>query len=230
MSLITEHLTQIRTRISTLAAQSGRPENSVRLLAVSKTFPASDIAEAIAAGQVSFGENRVQELAEKVPVLPSSVDWHLIGQLQSNKAVKAVLLANWIHSVDSLHLLEKIGRAASVNQKKINILLEVNSGEENKSGFRSVDDLKQTLERGLSMEYVEIKGLMTMAPMDAQDAELHRVFADLRNLRDRLQAQFEVKLPELSMGMSRDYPQAIAEGATMVRIGTAIFGGRTYSA
>lgn len=230
MSLITEHLTQIRTRISTLAAQSGRPENSVRLLAVSKTFPASDIAEAIAAGQVSFGENRVQELAEKVPVLPASVDWHLIGQLQSNKAVKAVLLANWIHSVDSLHLLEKIGRAASVNQKKINILLEVNSGEENKSGFRSVDDLKQTLERSLSMEYVEIKGLMTMAPMDAQDAELHRVFADLRNLRDRLQAQFEVKLPELSMGMSRDYPQAIAEGATMVRIGTAIFGGRTYSA
>jgi len=230
MSLITEHLTQIRTRISTLAAQSGRPENSVRLLAVSKTFPASDIAEAIAAGQVSFGENRVQELAEKVPVLPASADWHLIGQLQSNKAVKAVLLANWIHSVDSLHLLEKIGRAASVNQKKINILLEVNSGEENKSGFRSVDDLKQTLERGLSMEYVEIKGLMTMAPMDAQDAELHRVFADLRNLRDRLQAQFEVKLPELSMGMSRDYPQAIAEGATMVRIGTAIFGGRTYSA
>lgn len=230
MSLITEHLTQIRTRISTLAAQSGRPENSVRLLAVSKTFPASDIAEAIAAGQVSFGENRVQELAEKVPVLPASADWHLIGQLQSNKAVKAVLLANWIHSVDSLHLLEKIGRAASVNQKKINILLEVNSGEENKSGFRSVDDLKQTLEHGLSMEYVEIKGLMTMAPMDAQDAELHRVFADLRNLRDRLQAQFEVKLPELSMGMSRDYPQAIAEGATMVRIGTAIFGGRTYSA
>lgn len=230
MSLITEHLTQIRTRISTLAAQSGRPENSVRLLAVSKTFPASDIAEAIAAGQVSFGENRVQELSEKVPVLPASIDWHLIGQLQSNKAVKAVLLANWIHSVDSLHLLEKIGRAASVNQKKINILLEVNSGEENKSGFRSVDDLKQTLERGLSMEYVEIKGLMTMAPMDAQDAELHRVFADLRNLRDRLQAQFEVKLPELSMGMSRDYPQAIAEGATMVRIGTAIFGGRTYSA
>jgi len=230
MSLITEHLTQIRTRISTLAAQAGRPENSVRLLAVSKTFPASDIAEAIAAGQVSFGENRVQELAEKVPVLPASADWHLIGQLQSNKAVKAVLLANWIHSVDSLHLLEKIGRAASVNQKKINILLEVNSGEENKSGFRSVDDLKQTLERGLSMEYVEIKGLMTMAPMDAQDAELHRVFADLRNLRDRLQAQFEVKLPELSMGMSRDYPQAIAEGATMVRIGTAIFGGRTYSA
>ncbi len=172
----------------------------------------------------------MQELAEKVPVLPASADWHLIGQLQSNKAVKAVLLANWIHSVDSLHLLEKIGRAASVNQKKINILLEVNSGEENKSGFRSVDDLKQTLERGLSMEYVEIKGLMTMAPMDAQDAELHRVFADLRNLRDRLQAQFEVKLPELSMGMSRDYPQAIAEGATMVRIGTAIFGGRTYSA
>lgn len=225
MSIICDNLKHVREHIAEIADKCGR-SNQVNLLAVSKTFPASDIAEAMTAGQICFGENRVQELSEKVPALPNTIEWHLIGQLQSNKAAKAVSLAGWIHSVDSVHLVQKISSAVLNQNRNINILLEINSGEDNKSGFRSHDELKSALELALECKNIRVAGLMTMAPLGAPDAELHRIFANLRALRDTLADEYKIALPELSMGMSGDYPQAIEEGATIVRIGTAIFGGR----
>ena len=230
MNTIREHLESVREQIAAAEAAAGRPAGSVRLLAVSKTFPAEDIAEAFAYGQTCFGENRVQELASKVPALPDSIEWHLIGSLQSNKAAKAAALAAWIHSVDSEKLVRKISAAAVALGKTVNILLEVNSGEDSKTGFRSADDLRASLEAALALPGLSVRGLMTMAPLGSTEPELHRVFASLRDTRDALAHEFGVSLPELSMGMSGDFREAIAEGATIVRIGTAIFGGRTYPA
>ena len=230
MDTIRDHLASVREAIATAEAAANRPAGSVRLLAVSKTFPAEDVAEALACGQTCFGENRVQELASKVPVLPPSVEWHLIGSLQSNKAAKAAALASWIHSVDSEKLVRKISAAAVALGKTVNILLEVNSGEDSKTGFRSADDLRASLEAALALPGLSVRGLMTMAPLGSTEPELHRVFASLRDTRDTLAKEFGVALPELSMGMSGDFREAIAEGATIVRIGTAIFGGRTYPA
>ena len=230
MNTIRDHLASVREAIAAAEAAANRPAGSVRLLAVSKTFPAEDVAEALACGQTCFGENRVQELAAKVPVLPDSVEWHLIGSLQSNKAAKAAALASWIHSVDSEKLVRKISAAAVALGKTVNILLEVNSGEDSKTGFRSDDDLRASLEAALGLPGLSVRGLMTMAPLGSTEPELHRVFASLRERRDALANEFGVALPELSMGMSGDFREAIAEGATIVRIGTAIFGGRTYPA
>ena len=230
MNTLRDHLQSVRDRIADAEAASGRPAGSVRLLAVSKTFPAEDVAEAFACGQTCFGENRVQELASKVPVLPAEIEWHLIGSLQSNKAAKAAALAAWIHSVDSEKLVRKISAAAESLGRTVNILFEVNSGEENKTGFRSADDLRASMEAALALPGIRLRGLMTMAPLGSDEAALHRVFASLRMQRDALEKEFGVALPELSMGMSGDFREAIAEGATIVRIGTAIFGGRTYPA
>ena len=226
MNTIREHLESVREQIAAAEIAAGRPAGSVRLLAVSKPFPAEDVAEAFVCGQTCFGENRVQELASKVPALPGTIEWHLIGSLQSNKAAKAAALASWIHSVDSEKLVRKISAAADSLNKTVNILFEVNSGEENKTGFRSADDLRASLEAALALPGIQVRGLMTMAPLGSDEAALHRVFAALRTRRDSLEQEFGVKLPELSMGMSGDFREAIAEGATIVRIGTAIFGGR----
>ncbi len=226
---VTENLQKVRSEIAEAAKAAGRPAESVRLLAVSKTFPASDIAEAHAAGQVMFGENRVQELETKVPVLPPELEWHLIGHLQSNKAAKAAELAAWIHSVDSVRLLEKI---AAASQKRTKILLEVNtSGEESKFGIRSWEELLPVAKAAAEASAkIEFKGLMTMAPLGADESTLHAVFARTREWKTKLESELGIVLPELSMGMSSDFRTAIAEGATIVRIGTAIFGGRTYPA
>lgn len=230
MSRLESQLKSVLASIRESAEASGRSPESVRLLAVSKTFPAEDIQEVYSAGQREFGENRVQELETKVPVLPKDIVWHLIGHLQSNKAAKAAELADWIHSVDSMKLVRKLSEAAAKNGKTLKILLEVNvSGEESKSGIRSKEELFQIAEAAAAAPGLEWKGLMTMAPAGAPPEVLKQVFAGLRSLRDELQAKFSVSLPELSMGMSGDYPAAIAEGATIVRIGTAVFGGRDYS-
>ena len=230
MATLESQLKIVCDSIRKAAEAANRPPDGVRLLAVSKTFPAADVMEAYSAGQREFGENRVQELETKVPVLPKDIVWHLIGHLQSNKAARAAELADWIHSVDSVKLVRKLSDAALKYGKKLKILLEVNvSGEESKYGIRSEEELFQVAEAALSAPGVELVGLMTMAPAGADRETLKKVFAGLRNMRDELQLKFSVKLPELSMGMSGDYPAAIAEGATIVRIGTAIFGGRDYS-
>lgn len=227
MSVIAEHLASVKRQIAEAAEKAGRDPAAVKLLAVSKTFPLDDIREAFDAGQIEFGENRVQELEAKVPNAAPEIIWHLIGHLQSNKAEKAVALAEYIHSVDSLKLLNRIDASAEKKSKIQKILLEVNvSGEESKFGISGFEMLREIFGSSLSLRNVKVLGLMTMAPLDAGDAVLHRTFSGLREFRDRLQDEFSIVLPELSMGMSHDFPAAIEEGATIVRIGTAVFGGR----
>lgn len=225
---IAENIAEIRGEIARTAIESGRAPDAVRLLAVSKTFPASAAEEAYrTAGQLMFGENRVWELESKVPVLPAGLEWHLIGHLQSNKAAKAAALAAWIHSADSAKLLDKLESACAELGKKIVVLLEVNwTGEESKFGIRGEKNVLELAEHALTLPHLELRGLMTMAEIDAAEPRLRETFSGVRLLRDRMETEFRRPFPELSMGMSGDYRTAILEGATIVRIGTAIFGRR----
>lgn len=221
-----ENLEEIRQRINDIAIKSGRDSSSIKLLAVSKGFPVKIILEAYNCGQRCFGENRVQELESKASLLPKDIEWHLIGHLQGNKAVKAIEYASWIHSVDSETLLHRLDRLAQEKNKIPKILLEVNiSGEENKYGLtpEAVEACARTAKACQNLKFV---GLMTMAPYNVDEKQLSEIFSKLRMLRDNLEEKLEIQLQELSMGMSSDYPIAIAEGATIVRIGTAIFGNR----
>ncbi len=193
---------------------------SARLVAVSKTFPASDILEIYNCGQRSFGESRAPELAEKAKSLPADIEWHFIGHLQANKVRPVVEAASWIHAVDSLKLLERIDRIAGELGRHPKLLLEINvSGEESKFGLRP-ESLPEML--AFKPEHCEVVGLMTMAPDGAPESELRRIFTTLAGLAK------SAGLPEVSMGMSGDYPVAVACGATMVRVGSAIFGRREY--
>ena len=229
MSELTSHYLSVLEDVRREAAAAGRAAGSVRLLAVSKTFPADDIAELYRCGCRVFGENRVPELLEKASALPADIEWHLIGQLQANKVRKAVGCASLIHSVDSVSLLERLERIAGEEGKRPGFLLEVNvSGEASKSGCapEALDVLAQA---AANCRTVVWRGLMTMAPAGASEAVLHEVFGGLRQLRDELAVKYGVTLPELSMGMSGDWRIAVREGATIVRIGTAIFGNRNYA-
>jgi len=226
---IEENLEYIRQEITKVEQAAGIPLGSVKLLAVSKTFSPEDILVAYNSGQRIFGENKVQELEEKVPKLPKDIEWHLIGHLQSNKVVKAVELAEYIHSVDSEILVSKINRMANEKNKKPKILLEVNiSGESSKFGLH-IKDVESCVATALKCHNLELVGLMTMAPYEAKKTELNRIFFTLRIERNRLEQKFGIKLPELSMGMSSDFKMAIANGSTIVRIGTLIFGGRNLA-
>ena len=226
-SHIKTQLEEIRLRISQSAQKAGRNPDEVKLVAVSKTFPVEAVIEAFNAGQRLFGENRVQEMASKFDRLPSDVEWHLIGHLQSNKTAGAVKMAKVIHAVDSEDLIARIKRIAGESGKKQEILLEINiSKEESKFGLRDELEIFKCAECALNSPSVDLKGLMTMAPYGAPECELRRIFSGLRELRNKIESSFSAKLPELSMGMSGDYETAIAEGATIVRIGTAIFGKR----
>ena len=226
MSLIEDGLENVNARIAEALAKSGRKPGSARLVAVSKTFPAECVQEAYAHGQRLFGENRVQELSQKAPVLPGDIEWHLIGHLQHNKAKAALEHAAWIHSVDSLGLLRRLEELASRLGASPRLLLEVNvSGEESKFGLRP-DEVGPLLDECPSPF---LRGFMTVAPMGAGEGELHSIFSGLRELRDAMEARSGLALPELSMGMSGDFEIALAEGATMVRVGSAIFGHRDYA-
>lgn len=225
MSNIAENIAGTQERLAKALQRAGRGPNDTRLLAVSKTFPAEIVQEAYDAGLRCFGENRVQELCDKAPKLPGDCEWHLIGQLQRNKVRPALEHAGWLHGVDSLALAQRIQRLADEMNVAPIFLLEVNiSGEESKFGL-APDDVEAVL-TALPEGPGSCRGLMTIAPLDASERELHAVFAGLRNLRDRLAVRCGTALPELSMGMSGDMEIAVAEGATIVRIGTAIFGQR----
>ena len=225
--LIKDNLAAVKARIAETAKEAGRRPEEIKLLAVSKTFPVQDILEAYAAGQRMFGENKVQDLEARGTSLPKDLEWHLIGHLQSNKAAKAVSLAAWIHSIDSLKLLERVSRLAAETGVKPTILLELNvSGEESKFGERDSDAALRLAESAAKEPSINFAGLMTMAPIDADESVRRQIFSSLREMRDRMESTLSIKLPELSMGMSLDYAEAIKEGSTIVRIGTAIFGGR----
>ena len=226
-SHIKTQLEEVLLRISQSVEKYGRNPDEVKLVAVSKTFPVEAVIEAHNAGQRLFGENRVQEMASKFGHLPTDIEWHLIGHLQSNKAASAVKMSHMIHAVDSEDLIARINRIAGESGKKQEILLEINiSKEESKFGLRAETEIFKCAECALKSPNVELGGLMTMAPYGAPECELRRIFSGLRELRNKIETSFSAKLPELSMGMSGDYEIAIAEGATIVRIGTAIFGKR----
>jgi PLP dependent protein len=220
--MIAKRLAAIHHQITAAALAAGRDPLSVQLCAVSKTFPAAAVLEALAAGQTLFGENRVQEALEKAPLIPSPARWHLIGHLQSNKVRKVLPLVEMIHSVDSTSLASDISRIAGELGLRARILLQVNvASDDAKFGF-PCETLRREFHTLLNLPHLEIAGLMTIPPL-LGDPQPH--FAALRHLRDSLASRSHA-LPELSMGMSSDFPAAIAEGATIIRIGSAIFGGR----
>jgi PLP dependent protein len=232
VSDIRSNLDEIRDRISAACQRAGRDASDVELIAVSKTHPAETIRKAIAAGCIVFGENRVQEAESKIiEIGRDAAEWHLIGHLQSNKAKKAVPLFDVIHSLDSVELAERLERICiEEGRAELPVLIQVDlAGEATKSGV-SETDLLDLVEYLKTCERLKFKGLMTLPPF-SDDAEATRpFFARLREIRDRLASEnaFDGRV-ELSMGMSHDFETAIEEGATMVRVGTAIFGERQYN-
>jgi len=223
---IAENLRSVRADIAESERTSGRPAGSVELLAVSKTHPSQMIREAVEAGQLLFGENRIQEAKVKIPDLPSRLRWHLIGHLQSNKVRQALPLFEMIHGVDSVELVDDIERIAAELGLFPRVLLQVNvAGESSKFGF-TPERLLSDVERIARAERIQVEGLMTIPPLASNPENSRRYFVQLRQLRERLEKEFHLPLPQLSMGMSGDYRIAVEEGATLVRVGTAIFGGR----
>ncbi len=224
-----DRLERVHARIKKAADSCHRPADSIHLIAVSKTMPADVVKEAIAAGVTDLGENYIQEARQKVNTLATAnVNWHFIGHLQSNKAKYAVRLFDLIHSVDSFKLARELNKHAQKNDKIQSILIQVNvAQEDSKSGVFIEDTL--TLIRDISqLENIAVKGLMTMPPYFNAPEKVRPFFADLRRLRDQIKAERipNIAMDELSMGMTGDFEVAIEEGATMVRIGTAIFGER----
>ncbi len=227
MTSIAENLERVREQIAQAAARAGRVAEEIELVAITKTHPAEKVREAIETGQTLFGESRVQEARAKIPELPSNLRWHFVGHLQKNKIRHALPLFEMIHSVDSLGLAQEINRIAEEQGMHPRVLLEVNvAGEGSKFGFKS-ETLRAEMEELLALQRLSILGLMTIPPLAEKAEASRKYFIQLRKLRDRLQAEFRVDLAQLSMGMTQDFPVAIEEGATLVRVGTAIFGQRT---
>lgn len=226
MNQICENLSSVREQIAQAAQRSGRNASDIVLVAVSKKQDAEKVRAAFDSGQPIFGESRVQEARAKIPLLPSAVRWHFIGRLQKNKIRHALPLFELFHSVDSLALAQDMQRIADEEGVRPRVLLEVNvAGEGSKLGF-TPDKLRTEMEALLSLGRLEIEGLMTIPPLAPAAEDSRRYFVMLRELREALEGEFNVKLPQLSMGMSNDYAVAVEEGATLVRVGTAIFGER----
>ncbi|PYI81383.1 MAG: YggS family pyridoxal phosphate-dependent enzyme [Verrucomicrobia bacterium] len=226
MCSIAENLERVWEQIASAAAKSSRSADDVELVAITKTHPAGKVREAIEAGQALFGESRVQEARAKIPELPSNIHWHFVGHLQKNKVRQALPLFEVIHSVDSLALAQDVNRIAEEEGLYPRVLLEVNvAGEGTKFGFTS-DHLREQIEMLLALPRLSIEGLMCIPPLAVESEDSRKFFVQVRKLRDSLEKEFSIKLPQLSMGMTQDFPIGIEEGATLVRVGTAIFGER----
>ena len=231
MTDVAANLWRVHERIDAAAARAGRDPAEVLLVAVSKTVEPSRIVQAYEAGVRDFGENRVQEAEQKLAELRHTplpgVRWHLIGRLQTNKVKPAVRLFDIIHSVDSLHLAQALARQAAAAGKTLHVLLEVNvAGEASKAGLRP-DEVLSVAGEILKLPGLRVEGLMTVAPLVADPEEVRPVFRQLRELRARLREGLpQSNWPRLSMGMTDDFEVAVEEGATMVRIGRAVFGER----
>ena len=225
--MLVENLESVQNTIGAAASRSGRSAGDIELVAVSKSHPPEAVHAALDAGQLLFGESRVQEARAKIPQLPGRIRWHFIGHLQKNKVRHALPLFELFHGIDSLELAGDVNRIAEEAGAFPRVLLEVNvAGEATKFGF-TPDCVREQMEALLALGRLQIEGLMTIAPYAAEAEPSRRYFAALRELRDRLQTEFRVPLPRLSMGMSGDFEVAIEEGATLVRVGTAIFGKRS---
>jgi PLP dependent protein len=226
VSEIADRLERVRAQISEAAERAHRPVDEINLVAVSKGHDADKVRSAVDDGQVLFGESKVQEARAKIPLLPGHLRWHFIGHLQKNKVRHALALFELIHSVDSIDLAQQIDRVAADEGLYPRVLLEVNvAGEGSKFGW-TPEALKKEMEQLLTLDRLSVEGLMAIPPISPEPEASRSFFIKLRQLRDSLQDEFRLKLPELSMGMTEDYTVAIEEGATFVRVGTAIFGER----
>ena len=229
--MITENLEQVRKNIEEACRAVNRDPGEVTLISVSKTKPVSMLQEAYDAGSRDFGENKVQEIMDKYPQLPSDIRWHMIGHLQRNKVKYIVDKVALIHSVDSLRLAETIENEAAKHNVTVPILIEVNvAQEESKFGLKT-EEVLSLVESVAALPHINIKGLMTIAPYVEDPEENRGIFRQLKKLRVDIAAKNinNVNMSVLSMGMTGDYQVAVQEGATMVRVGTGIFGERDYS-
>ena len=227
MDGIATNLTEVRQRIDAACRRAGREPQPVELIAVSKTFPVSDIAEAVKAGQQVFGESRLQEAEPKIDALPASLSWHFIGGVQRNKVRKILQKFGVIHAIDSLRLAGYVNGIASELGHAAEVFLQVNiGGEASKGGFEP-EVLRQEIGKLCALDHLRILGLMCIPPEGPDAESARRWFVSLRELRDEIEAISGRQFSQLSMGMSGDYEVAIEEGATHVRVGTLIFGHRS---
>jgi len=223
---IAGNVAAVGERIERAAAHAGRRPEEIILVAVSKTIPAERIQEAYSAGVRHFGESRTQEWEAKAPLLAGlDATWHLVGHLQRNKAARAIALFHEIDSLDTLPLAEKLERGAG-DGRRLPVLIEVRLDSKGKKAGCDPEELPRLVEGVLLMPHLELRGLMTVPPLVKDLQQVRPYFRRLRELRDSLATQIDLPLPELSMGMSRDFEIAIEEGATQIRVGTAVFGER----
>ncbi len=219
-------LARLREDLERICAKAHRSPDSIRTIVVTKTHPVEAVQAVIDAGAIEIGENKVQEIVAKMPELTGNPAMHMIGHLQSNKVNKVVPLVSWIQSVDRESLLDKIDAKCAEIGRGINILVQVNTSEEDaKSGCRPEETL-ELCEKAVRKEHVRLRGLMTIGPLEGDENQTRRSFARLRGIGENLSKM--VVEPELSMGMSGDYRWAIEEGSTMIRVGSIIMGGRNY--
>jgi len=228
MSIYNNYL-KIIDEIKKTASESGHDPNRIKIVTVSKTFPAEIIQKAIDSGIALFGENKIQEAKTKMPELNGNFKFHMIGHLQSNKAKDAVQLFDVIHSIDKLTTAQKVNQEAEKIQKNQKILIQVNtSGEESKSGA-SPDQILTIVNEIAKFKNINILGLMSIAPLTNDTGRIRNSFRETRLILDKINYSTGLDLQELSMGMSSDFRIAVEEGSTMVRVGSAIFGKRTYT-
>jgi len=205
---------------------AGRPKDSVHLIAVSKTWPIEKIQPVVETGQLLLGENKLQELEQKAPILSSDLEWHFIGRLQRNKIRKVLAHSDWIHSVSSLKLLHAINRISEEESKKPNIFLQVNIDEEETKGGLLPEETENAVAEATKLNNFTLKGLMAIPKAQKKPEQVRESFKKLARLQNEINSSLKVSLSSLSMGMSSDYHIAVEEGATHIRVGSAIFGNR----
>ena len=227
---IKDNLAVVQQQLSQAATEAGRSPEDIQLIAVSKTKPAEMINEAVLANHTAFGENMVQEAISKMSALNKidNIEWHLIGHLQKNKVKFCPGNFQWIHSIDSIELAKKLEERCALKQQNINVLIQVNlSQEKSKYGVQQLNELFQLAETLHAGQWIKLRGLMTIPAPDLGETSTRKLFKKLRMWRDQLQNELDApEITELSMGMTADFQWAIQEGATMIRLGTAIFGSR----
>lgn len=221
-----ENLNALKARIADACRLSGRSADGVKILPVTKTLPVDAALYAMRAGLFSVGENRVQEAEGKIANANSGIRWELIGHLQSNKAKKAVEIFSRIQSVDSLELAKKINAFAAAKNKIMPVLLQINAGRDKAKFGAEIEAAPSLLEGALALPFLKVEGLMTIAPLNADLDVASKTFETLRKVKENLSQDFGLPLSELSMGMSHDLERAVAEGATLIRVGTFLYGER----
>lgn len=228
MMSVAENLAEINERIAAACERCGRSVDEVNLIAVSKTWPADHVQKAVDAGQCVLGENKLQEGQEKIPVLSDELEWHYIGGLQRNKVRKVLGFFHVVHSIDSVKLAKYTDGVAADMGIRPRVLLQINIGEEESKGGFTPDEILADFSEIDILANIDVVGLMCIPPAVEKPELARKWFVKVRDLRDALAERYGAELPELSMGMSGDFEVAIEEGATYVRVGTSIFGGRNY--